>query len=72
MIIGNENILLWIGVGVGLVFALLIIYFYLKDAENTKRSKRYEKSIEDLNKEIYRLQKKLKTYESDLEGFKLK
>lgn len=61
MIIGNENILLWIGVGVGLVFALLIIYFYLKDAENTKRSKRYEKSIEDLNKEIYRLQKKLKT-----------
>lgn len=70
MIIDNENILLWVGVGVGLVFALLIIYFYLKDAENTKRSKRYEKSIEDLNKEIYRLQKKLKAYESDLEGFK--
>ncbi|WP_199770135.1 hypothetical protein [Helicobacter mesocricetorum] len=70
MIIDNEYILLWVGAGVGLVFVLLMVYFYLKDADNTKRYKRYEKSIEELNKEIYRLQKKLKTYESDLESFK--
>ncbi|MDE5603611.1 MAG: hypothetical protein K2I71_06835, partial [Helicobacter sp.] len=72
MIIDNENILLWIGAGVSLIFALLMVYFYLKDIDNTKKFKRYEKSIEDLNKEVYRLQKKLKTYESDLESFRQK
>lgn len=66
----NENMILWIGGGIALVFILLIIYLYLKDYESARKARRYENSIEDLNKEIYRLQKKFKEQENDLEKFK--
>ena len=66
----NENMILWIGGGIALVFILLIVYLYLKDYESARKARRYENSIEDLNKEIYRLQKKFKEQENDLEKFK--
>ncbi len=68
---GSENLLLWGGIGVSVVFILLIIYLYLKETESSKRSRRYEKSIEELNKEVYRLHKRIKELDSDLEHFKV-
>ncbi|MBX7491399.1 DUF6115 domain-containing protein [Helicobacter turcicus] len=69
---GNEmNIVLWGGVGVAVAFILLIVYLYLKESESNRRTRRYEKSIEELNKEAYRLQKRIKEQESELERFKV-
>ncbi|TLD83584.1 hypothetical protein LS70_005205 [Helicobacter sp. MIT 11-5569] len=62
--------MLWGGIGIAIVFILLIVYLYLKESENNKRTRRYEKSIEELNKEVYRLQKRIKEQESELERFK--
>lgn len=59
--INDANLLLWGGIGVAVVFILLIVYLYLKEGEHAKRARRYEKSIEELNKEVYRLQKELKS-----------
>lgn len=52
--------MLVISIGFILLFVLVIIFFYLKDAESQKRLARYEKSIDELNKEVYRVQKSLK------------
>lgn len=68
--INDTNLLLWGGVGVAIVFILLFVYLYLKEGEHTKRARRYEKSIEDLNKEVYRLQKRIKEQGNELEHFK--
>lgn len=70
MMINDANLLLWSGIGIAIVFILLIVYLYLKEGENAKRSRRYEKSIEELNKEVYRLQKRIKEQENELEHFK--
>lgn len=66
----DANLLLWGGIGIAIVFILLIVYLYLKEGENAKRARRYEKSIEELNKEVYRLQKRIKEQENELEHFK--
>ncbi|PZT48869.1 hypothetical protein B6S12_02015 [Helicobacter valdiviensis] len=49
---------------------MLVGYIYLRDGENTKKLKRFEKSIEELNKEVYRLQKRFKETQNELENFK--
>lgn len=64
------SLLLWGGIGVIAVFILLVVYLYIKEGESNKRTRRYEKSIEELNKEVYRLQKRIKEQESALEHFK--
>ena len=68
--INNEMMLLYGGVGIAIFFILMIFYIYIKDKESARRLARYEKSIEDLNKEVYRLQKKIKENAQDLESFK--
>ncbi|MCI5633622.1 hypothetical protein [Helicobacter sp.] len=68
---GDVNIMLWGGIGIAVVLVLLIVYLYLKESESNKRTRRYEKSIEELNKEVYRLQKRIKEQESALEHFKV-
>ncbi|MCI5969353.1 DUF6115 domain-containing protein [Helicobacter sp.] len=69
---GNAvDIMLWGGIGLAIVFILLIVYLYLKEGEGNKRARRYEKSIEELNKEVYRLTKRIKEQESELERFKV-
>ena len=68
---GDINVVLWGGIGIAVVLVLLIIYMYLKEGESNKRSRRYEKSIEELNKEVYRLQKRIKEQESALEHYKV-
>ncbi|WP_299549064.1 hypothetical protein [uncultured Helicobacter sp.] len=65
------NIMLWGGIGIGIAFILLVVYLYLKESESTRRARRYEKSIEELNKEIYRLTKRIKEQEGELERFKI-
>ncbi|MCI7046797.1 hypothetical protein [Helicobacter sp.] len=67
--LNDENIMLWIVIGIAAVFILFSLYLYFKERENTKRFNRYGHSIEELNKEVYRLQKKLKDYENHLEKF---
>lgn len=67
--LNNQNAMLWIVVGIAVVFVLFLLYLYFKERESTKRASRYETSIEELNKEVYRLQKKLKDSESQLERF---
>lgn len=44
---------------VGFIVFILLIYIYTKDNEVSKKFFLYEKSIEDLNKKIYDLEKKL-------------
>lgn len=68
--ISNENLILWVAIGAGAILILLIVYLYTKENDNLKRTKRYEKSIEELNKEVYRLQKKIKNMEINIEQFK--
>jgi len=43
----------------------LIAYMYIKEAQVTKRFSTFEKSIEDLNVQIFKLQKSVKKVESD-------
>ncbi|MDE5591787.1 MAG: hypothetical protein K2I63_02350 [Helicobacter sp.] len=66
----DENIISWIIIGIALFLILITLYLYFKGVENIKKLKRHEHSIEEINKEIYRLQKKLKFHENDLESFK--
>ena len=68
--INEENLMLWVTVGAGAILILLIIYLYIKENESTKRTKRYEKTIKELNKEVYRQKKKIKNTEMNVEQFK--
>lgn len=43
-----------------ILFAMSFAYFYIKDSEEQKRLARYEKSLDDINKELYKIQKFLK------------
>lgn len=45
---------------------LLVAFMYVKDGESAKRFKSFEKSVEDINLQLYKVQKKLK--ESELES----
>lgn len=65
----QEN-LVWIAV-IGIVCALfcILVYIYIKDAETTKCFKQYEKSIDDLTRQNYQKDKKIKILEERLEGF---
>lgn len=49
-----------------ILFAMSFIYFYIKDNEGQKRFARYEKSLDDLNKELYKIQKFLKDNSSNI------
>lgn len=63
-----EGSMMWILAGaVALFLMLLLFYLYTKDVENSKRLRHFEKSIEDLNKQIYKLQKKMKEDEVESE-----
>lgn len=43
-----------------ILFAMVFIFFYIRDSEYQKRLFRYEKSLDDLNKELYKIQKFVK------------
>lgn len=43
-----------------ILFAVVFIFFYVRDSEYQKRLFRYEKSLDDLNKELYKIQKFVK------------
>lgn len=45
---------------------LLVAFMYVKDGESAKRFRSFEKSVEDINLQLYKVQKKLK--ESELES----
>lgn len=47
----------YITIGIAVVILFIVAYLYIRDLENTKKLKSYEKSIEDLNKQIFNLQK---------------
>lgn len=53
----------YVMIGVSIVILLIIIYMYIKDLENSRKLKSYEKSIEELNKQIYSLQKSVNEFE---------
>lgn len=53
-----------INLGIVALFAVAFVFFYIKDGESQRRLSRYEKSLDDLNKEIYRIQKHLQTSNS--------
>ncbi|RAX53907.1 hypothetical protein CCY99_05450 [Helicobacter sp. 16-1353] len=55
--------MLIVNLGVIILFVLILIFFYIKDGESQRRLSRYEKSLDDLNKEIYKIQKFLKNNE---------
>ncbi len=55
--------LLVINFGIFIIFALVLVLFYIKDCEIQKRLLRYEKSLDDLNKEIFKIKKFLKSNE---------
>ncbi|MDE6885922.1 MAG: hypothetical protein K2P17_02625 [Helicobacteraceae bacterium] len=62
--------MLIINIGILVLFVLIFIFFYIKDGESQRRLSRYEKSLDDLNKEIYRIQKILKSnHNGDSENF---
>lgn len=67
----NRDTLLLISGGLFLIF--LLGYLYLKEGDTARKNKRYEKAIEGLNKEIYRLQKRVREMEDgvdeDLQNF---
>ena len=52
-----------INAGIVIIFVLIFVFFYIKDGEVQKRLLRYEKSLDDLNKEIFKIQKFLKSNE---------
>lgn len=55
--------MLVVNLGMIILFVLIFIFFYIKDGESQRRLARYEKSLDDLNKEIYKIQKFLKNNE---------
>lgn len=54
------NEMLLINVGIIVLFVLIFIFFYIKDSESQKRLARCEKSLDALNRDIFKLQKTLK------------
>ncbi len=50
-------------IGIGIVVLFIVVYLYIKDLENNRKLKSYEKSIEELNKQVYNLQKTTKDLE---------
>lgn len=54
------NEMLLINVGIVVLFVLIFIFFYVKDSETQRRLARCEKSLDGLNKDIFKLQKMLK------------
>ncbi len=52
-------------IGIGVVILFILAYLYIKDLENAKKLKSYEKSIEELNKQIHSLRKIAKEYEEN-------
>ena len=52
-------------IGIGVVILFILAYLYIKDLENAKKLKSYEKSIEELNKQMYSLRKIAKEYEEN-------
>lgn len=59
------NEMLIINIGIVVLFVLIFIFFYIKDGESQKRLMRFERSLDDLNKDIYKLQKSLKNISSN-------
>lgn len=49
-----------LNIGIVVLFVLIFIFFYIKDGEAQRRLARYEKSLDDLNKELYKLHKMIK------------
>lgn len=43
-----------------MLFVVVFIFFYIRDSEYQKRLFRYEKSLDDLNKELYKMHKFIK------------
>ena len=58
------NEMLIVNVGIIVLFVLIFIFFYLKDSENQRRLTRFEHSLDELNKDIYKLQRALKSMQS--------
>lgn len=54
------NEMLLINIGIIVLFVLIFIFFYIKDGESQRRLARCEKSLDGLNKDIFKLQKMLK------------
>lgn len=52
-------------IGIGVVILFILAYLYIKDLENAKKLKSYEKSIEELSKQIHFLKKVSKEYEEN-------
>ena len=57
--------MLIINLGIVVIFVLVFVFFYIKDGEVQKRLLRYEKSLDDLNKAIFKIQKFLKNNEME-------
>lgn len=53
-----------INIGIIILFVLIFIFFYIKDGESQRRLAIYEKSLDDLNRELYRLNKMIKEVSS--------
>ena len=58
------NEMLIINVGIIVLFVLIFIFFDVKDSENQRRLARFEHSLDELNKDLYKLQKALKSMQS--------
>ncbi len=58
------NEMMIINVGIIVLFVLIFIFFYIKDSDNQRRLMRYERSLDELNKDLYKLQKALKSMQS--------
>lgn len=54
-----------LNIGIVILFVLIFIFFYIKDGEAQRRLARYEKSLDDLNKELYKLHKMIKNAPSN-------
>lgn len=59
------NEMLIINIGIVVLFVLIFIFFYIKDSDSQRQLARYEKSLDDLNKDIYKLQKFIKNMSSN-------
>lgn len=58
------NEMMIINVGIIVLFVLIFIFFYIKDSESQRRLARFEHSLDELNKDLYKLQKALKSMQS--------
>lgn len=59
----SSELMLPLFLGLIVVILLILAFMHLKDKETARRIRLFEKSIEDCNKQIYGLQKKLKEME---------